>query len=118
MIIGVRVMEFSIPENTSLKGKRAIVRSAVERAAHRFNAAVAEVDAQDALRRAVVGFTVLSTNRAHASRMLDEIDRFLCGSGAWSPGAKRSELIAMSSRDGVAAGDELTWSDFEVEGDS
>lgn len=118
MIVGVRVMNFSIPENTSLKGKRAIVRSAVERAAGRFNAAIAEVGAQDDHRRAVIGVSVVSTSRGHAVRMLDEITRFLGRAEGWQAGAQRTELVPMGVHPTATMGDELAWADFEDEDDA
>jgi uncharacterized protein len=112
MIIGVRVMNFSIPENASLKGKRAIVRSAIERASARFNAAVAEVGAQDEHRRAIVGVTVISNTQAHAARMLDEVDEHLSRADGWVPQSKRTEFVSIGVQPRATMGDDLRWADF------
>ena len=113
MIVGVRVMNFSLPENSSLKGKRAVVRSAIERASGRFNAAIAEVSSQDEHRLAVIAISVLSTSQGHAARMLDEIDRFLSQADGWIPRAQRTEFVAMGVLPGATMGDDLSWTDFE-----
>jgi uncharacterized protein len=114
MIIGVRVMQFSIPENASLKGKRGIVRSAIERAASRFNAAISEVGAQDEHRRAIVGVSVVSTSQAHAARMLDEIDQFLRSADGWAQETKRTEFVSIGVVPRATMGDDLKWSDFDL----
>jgi len=67
----------SLPGNQSLKGKRKVVRSALDRVRARFNAAAAEVDAMDDWRRAVLGFSVVSNEVGHANAMLDHIATFV-----------------------------------------
>ena len=66
-------MVMSIPENRSLKGKRRVVRSVLDRVRHRFNAAVAEVDALDNPRQAVLGVAVVSNESQHVHAMLNEV---------------------------------------------
>ena len=79
MVVGVCRIAFSLPGNESLKGKRSVVRRIADRTRHRFNAAVAEVDALDSHRRAVLGFAVVSNDGAHANSMLDHISAFMAG---------------------------------------
>jgi hypothetical protein len=62
-----------------LKGKRSIVRRIIGRTRSRFNLAIAEVDALDAHRNAVIGFAVVSNNARHANSMLDGITSFMVG---------------------------------------
>lgn len=117
MIVGVRVLTYSIPENGSLKGKRAIVKSAIERASGRFNAAVAEVGAHDEHRRAVVGVSVLSTSKAHAARMLDEVQALLDRAAGWIPLSQRTELVPIGVDATATMGDDLEWTDFDDDED-
>ena len=79
MVVGVSQVSFSLPGNDSLKGKRSIVRRIVDRTRAKFNAAVAEVDALDAHRRAVIGVSVVSNDARHANSMLDHITSFMAG---------------------------------------
>jgi uncharacterized protein YlxP (DUF503 family) len=79
MVVGVCSVTFSLPGNASLKGKRSVVRRIVERTRAKFNASVAEVDALDAHRRAVIGVAVVSNDARHVNSMLDHITTFMAG---------------------------------------
>lgn len=61
----------------SLKEKRAVVRSLVERLRARRNLSAAEVGLQDELQRAHIGFAVVSGDHATARRVADEVRRFI-----------------------------------------
>lgn len=77
MHLGVAQLTLHLPGITSLKGKRTVVRSIVERVQHRFNAAAAEVDTQDILQTATIGLVCLSGDTRHASSMLDSVVQFV-----------------------------------------
>src|SRR6201990_1056903 len=79
MVVGVCRVAFSLPGNASLKGKRSVVRRIVDRTRAKFNAAVAEVDALDVHRRAVIGVTVVSNYPRHANSMRERITTFMAG---------------------------------------
>ena len=70
-------LTFHIPHAASLKDKRRVCRSLVDRARRRFNAAVAEVDTQDVHRVLTLGVAVVSGDAAHARELLEEIIRFM-----------------------------------------
>lgn len=76
MVVGVGYIAVQLFESHSLKEKRRVVRSVVERARGRFNASVAEVDYLDSWQMAGIGFSCVSNSNAHADRMLAEILRF------------------------------------------
>jgi uncharacterized protein YlxP (DUF503 family) len=79
VVVGFCRITFAIPGNDSLKGKRRVVRRIVDRTRNQFNAAVAEVDALDEHRRAVIGFAVVSNDTRHVNSMLDNISAFTAG---------------------------------------
>jgi uncharacterized protein YlxP (DUF503 family) len=79
MVVGVSQIAFSLPGNDSLKGKRSVVRRIVDRTRAKFNAAVAEVDALDVHRRAVIGVSVVSNDARHVNSMIDRITSFMAG---------------------------------------
>lgn len=81
MVVGVCQISLSLPGVSSLKAKRSIIRKVLDRTANRFNVAVAEIGHQDAHRRAVLGFAVVSGDRRHANSMLDTIASFVEGVG-------------------------------------
>ncbi|MBM3139740.1 MAG: DUF503 domain-containing protein [Chloroflexi bacterium] len=61
----------------SLKEKRAVVRSIVERLRARLHVSAAEVGLNDRPQAALVGFAVVSGDRATARRLADEARRFV-----------------------------------------
>jgi len=70
-------LKFYIPHAGSLKDKRQICRSLIDKTRQCFNASVAEVDTQDIHQTLTIGIAVLSGDAAHAQRSLDEIIRFM-----------------------------------------
>jgi uncharacterized protein YlxP (DUF503 family) len=76
-VVGVGHVTLHIVESHSLKDKRRVVRSLVERARGRFNASVAEVGDLDSWQVATLAFSVVSNSGAHADEMLAEIVRFI-----------------------------------------
>ena len=68
---------FSIPHAMSLKDKRQICRSLIDKSRKRFNAAIAEVDTQDAHQTLTVGIAVVSGEMPNAQNNLDEIIRYM-----------------------------------------
>jgi uncharacterized protein YlxP (DUF503 family) len=57
----------------SLKDKRQVVRSLVERLRRQFNVAVAEVEEQESWQTAVLGLVVVSNEAGHAARQIDRV---------------------------------------------
>ncbi|MCL2248482.1 MAG: DUF503 domain-containing protein [Oscillospiraceae bacterium] len=70
-------LTFYISHATSLKDKRQIRRSLVEKTHKRFNASIAEVDTQDIHQTLTLGIAVVSGDFAHAQNSLDEVVRFM-----------------------------------------
>ena len=68
---------FYVPHATSLKDKRQVCRSIIDKTRLRFNASVAEVDTQDLHQTLTIGVAVVSGDTAYAQRSLDEIIRFM-----------------------------------------
>jgi uncharacterized protein len=73
MHVGVCRLTLQLADSQSLKAKRQVVRSLVERLRRRFNAAVAEVEEQDTWQTAVIGIAVVSNQAAHADRQIATI---------------------------------------------
>lgn len=71
---GVLHLRMAVPADT-LKEKRAIVKSVVERLRNRFNVSVAEVGDLDTPANATIAIAVLSNDARHAGRQLQEIAR-------------------------------------------
>ncbi len=73
MIIGVLQVELSLPGSHSLKDKRRLVKSLLDRLHNQFNVAAAEIDAQDNHRHAHLAVTCVSSESRHANQILSHI---------------------------------------------
>ena len=70
MDVGILQLELLIPGCQSLKEKRHVVRSLKDRAKHRFNVAISEVDAQDNWQVAVLGIVTVGTDPKYVDGLL------------------------------------------------
>ncbi len=77
MIVGTCEIELIIYEANSLKEKRHVIKSIIERIKSRFNASVAEVDHNDLWNRAVIGVAVVSNKKALCESMILKIIDFI-----------------------------------------
>jgi len=72
MTIGVATIRMRLPSRT-LKEKRTIVKSVVERLRQRFNVSVAEVEDLDSAGLATIAIACISNDAHHADEQLQEI---------------------------------------------
>lgn len=77
MVIGLAVWELHLSGCSSLKEKRAVLKSIKDRMHDRFNVSVAETAHQNTHQRAELAAVVVSGDRAHANSVLSTIDRFV-----------------------------------------
>ena len=75
--IGACVVTLELPASHSLKDKRQVVRSLVERLRRKFNVAVAEVEEQETWQTAVLGLTVVSNEAGHAALQIERIVKYI-----------------------------------------
>lgn len=68
-----------IPWAVSLKDKRQVKRSLIDKVRQRFNVSVAEVDTQELHQTLTLGITVVSGVYHYAREVLDETIRFMEG---------------------------------------
>lgn len=73
MFIGVCTIYLTAEWVTSLKEKRMVVKSIIEKSKHKFNISIAEVDRQDVHRSIVIGFACVSNEAAHVDRMMNTV---------------------------------------------
>ena len=77
MNIGVCRVDLELPASQSLKDKRRVVRSIVERVKNRFNVSIAEVDNNDSWQMATLGITCVSNDSRHVNEMLSRVVQFI-----------------------------------------
>jgi len=93
MFTGLMTIQLHLHGLNSLKDKRSIVKSLIERLRGRFNVSVAEVDHNDSRSSAVIGVAVVSNDKTHAAQQLDVIERFIRGNGRFGVGQTEREVL-------------------------
>ena len=68
---------FYIPHSTSLKDKRRIRKSLVDKTRHKFNVSIAEVGTLDMYQTLTIGIAIVSGEYSHGDKVLHEIIRFV-----------------------------------------
>ncbi|HHX18453.1 MAG TPA: DUF503 domain-containing protein [Clostridium sp.] len=81
MVVGVCKVILNIDSAFSLKEKRHVVKSIVERLKSKFNASVAEVELNDVWKNAVIGISCVSNEASHADSMMANMVNFIENDG-------------------------------------
>ena len=76
MHVGVIVVHIFIPDASSLKAKRMVLRRIKDRIRFNFNVSIAEVDSQDKWQRAALAASCVSNEKKHADSMLNKVRDF------------------------------------------
>lgn len=77
MVIGILRIELRIHDNRSLKGKRKIVKSMVDKLKNKFNASVAEIGSNDKWQKIELGVSTVGNDRRHIDASLNNILAYL-----------------------------------------
>ena len=75
MFIGVARYEIFIPESTSLKDKRGVLRSITSVVTKKYNVSIAEVDHQDLWQRSALGISCVSGTMSQCRKVLQEVEK-------------------------------------------
>ena len=73
MFVGVLQVDLSLDKARSLKDKRQVVKSILDRVRSRFNVAAAEVDSLDLHQRAGLAFTAVSRDAEYVRGQMDTL---------------------------------------------
>jgi uncharacterized protein YlxP (DUF503 family) len=77
MVVAIARLTLIIHDNKSLKGKRKVIKSLIEKVRHRFEASVAEVEDHDLWQKAKIGVAVVGNDARLLSTRLDQIASFI-----------------------------------------
>jgi uncharacterized protein YlxP (DUF503 family) len=77
MVVGTLRVALSLPGPRSLKDKRRIVHSLLQRLHNEFAVAAAEVDDQDLWGRTTLGIAVVTNDGQHADQVLARVLRYI-----------------------------------------
>jgi uncharacterized protein YlxP (DUF503 family) len=73
MTVGVSSFELHLPDSRSLKDKRRVVKSLIERIHQRFRVSIAETDFHDLHQRAEISMAVVTNGEAEMERLMEEV---------------------------------------------
>ena len=73
MIFGLSVFELHLPQAQSLKHKRKVVKSLVERIHHRCKVSIIESDHHDLHQRAELALALVARTEGDAERLFDKV---------------------------------------------
>jgi uncharacterized protein YlxP (DUF503 family) len=93
MITGIMTAQLHLFGIGSLKEKRSIIKSLVERLKSRFNISVAEVDFNDSKVKAMVGIAIVSNDSRFIGQQFDKIINFIRNDGRFSLGQVERETF-------------------------
>jgi uncharacterized protein YlxP (DUF503 family) len=77
--VGTVRIKIYAPWVHSLKEKRMIVKSLCAKVKNKFNVSIAEIDNQDLHQSIVLGFACVTSDNAHADKILDTVISFIEG---------------------------------------
>ena len=97
MLVGTLTMHIHLHGIGSLKDKRRIVKSLIERLKNRFNFSVAEVDAQESKQLAVIGIATVSNESIHITKQLDKAIEFARADPRFHLGQTEREIFSANS---------------------
>jgi uncharacterized protein YlxP (DUF503 family) len=73
MVIGISIFELHLPHVRSLKQKRKVVKSLIDRIHHRFRVSVAETDHHDLHQRSEIAVAAIARDDRDGQRLMDSI---------------------------------------------
>ncbi|MCK5505284.1 MAG: DUF503 domain-containing protein [Thermodesulfovibrionia bacterium] len=73
MIVGLLTLDLHIPGANSLKSKRLVIRSLIDRIKNKFNVSIAEVDANDLWQRSVIGIAYVANGTVIINKVFEKI---------------------------------------------
>ncbi len=77
MVVGICSIELVMFENHSLKEKRHLIKSIIDKIKHRYNVSIAEVGEQDKWQKAEIGIACVSNDRKHVDGVLQKIINYI-----------------------------------------
>ncbi len=105
MFVGVCRIVLYLHGNSSLKGKRKVMRSTIERLRSKFHVSVAEVADNDRLQRGVIGVAVIGNESKFLDSVLAKVGGFVEHLGLAQVASFETEVIPLGDELGVAPGD-------------
>ena len=77
MIVATCTIKLTIYEADSLKYKRNVLKSIMERLKNKFNISIAEIDLNDTWKSAIIGFACVTNDVAYANKIISKVISFI-----------------------------------------
>ncbi len=77
MVVGTLKIEFHLSDNRSLKGKRKVVKSMMDKVKSKFNVSISEVGSNDKWQKIELGISAVGNDRRHVDSSLNHVLGFL-----------------------------------------
>ncbi len=77
MIVDAKKISFKIYASFSLKDKRSIIKSIINKISNKYPVSIAEVDAHDMLNNGILGIAIVSNSAAHNTKVLDSVIQYI-----------------------------------------
>ncbi len=77
MVVGICQIRLIIHSALSLKEKRRVLKSILERVRNRFPVSIAEVGDQDLWQSALIGFCLISNEQGYINSSIDKVVNFI-----------------------------------------
>jgi len=113
MFVGVLRLTLHLPDPGSLKSKRHLVRSALDRVRARFNVSIAEVAENDLWQRSVLGVAAVGNDHAFVNEALDKVADFVAAMHGGQIQITERELEIVPYGDGMGEGEMRTLAEAE-----
>ena len=117
MFVGVLRLTLHLPAPGSLKSKRHLIRSAIDRVKAKFNVSIAEVGDNDLWQRSVLGVTAVGNDHAFVNETLDKVADFIASvhGGQVQVTARDHEIVAYGDHLGEDGGRTLADAEADEE---
>jgi len=94
MVIGILRIDLYMNGNRSLKAKRQILKSLIQRVKSRYNnVSISEVGSHDLWQKATIGISFVSNESRFVNSVLDQVTQFIETTGVVEMGQREFEII-------------------------
>jgi uncharacterized protein YlxP (DUF503 family) len=118
MFVGVLRLTLHLPDPGSLKSKRHLLRSAIDRVKAKFNVSIAEVAENDLWQRSVVGVAAVGNDHAFVNESLDKVADFVASMHGGQIQITARDIEIVPYGDGVGEGAMRTLAEAEADADA
>jgi uncharacterized protein len=113
MFVGVLRLTLHLPDPGSLKSKRHVIRSAVDRVKAKFNVSIAEVAENDLWQKSVVGVAAVGNDHAFVNEVLDKVADFVASMHGGQIMVTARDIEIVPYGDGIGEGEMRTLAEAE-----